>query len=646
MAVKRVLLAVVVILFFLLPVYISPPYASAQTTTGVANAFITLSAASGGNLHLSTDGYGMATALVKEEPHQVYVTAYGHISKQFNVDFSTTTDVELQLDNAPFIYGKVTYANQPVAGAYIMAGDTCITDSQGNYAVPADVSVGAQLDMSVSPMSSMEASHKVMEFAETYKKFMNMVNVLGSPINLTGIYGGFISTDYTLGIAGKSSKVTLNSMMHQYNIALQQGFTISGHVTKNGAPLPNAVVAAFSINGDGYFDIAVTDDNGFYSLGTNIVMNVNYTVVVMAEGCELKSTWVVVNGDVSLDFDLSPSVVVNGVVKDTNGNPLEGYMVTFMKNGFPVTAVTDQNGQFQISTGLSPGTYNVTYGPVDFMLGMDMADITLMPGTNNIELIYDHKIMVLTGTLDDPNRSGLLEPVQVTIEIYITGVPMPLTYTLTLKNEGVFTLYVPYSFGYGGIVVDASQVTIKVGSQYYYNQQTVATITPTSNFDLGTISLSTPTLVEVTIRVVSEPSTVRLPEFKHVVNAMYEGTPYTFVFETNSSLQLAMYQIAGGKGTIIINVGGPTGTSGYLKITVPKAFIAPPFDVKIDNRNAGINVLSENATHVVILIEYSHSLHTVTIESVNAIPEFPIGPLAIMTLIAFVIAILLRKRVI
>lgn len=634
------------IMLFLMPVYISPQNVEAQTTVGVANASVTLTASTGGALILNTDMYGFATALVKAEPHTAYVTAYGHMPEQFNVDFSTTTSVEFQLENAPFIYGKVTYGNQPVAGAHVTAGDTCISDSNGNYAVPAGVGIGAQQDISFYPMSSMEASHKFMEFTQTYKMFMNMVNVFGTPINLTGVYGSFTPLGAMRNIAGKTSKVTPNSMMHQYNIALQQGVTISGHVTKNGVPLANAIVAAFSPDNPDYFDFAVTDDTGFYSLSANIVVNVNYTIVAMADGCELKSTSVVVNGDVTLDFDLQPSVIVNGVVKDTNGNPLENYMVTFMKDGFPVTAVTDQNGQFQISVGLSPGTYNVTYGPMGFMLGMDTADVTLVSGTNNVELIYDHKIMVLTGVLDDPARDGLLEPVQITVNLYITGVPMPLTLITTINKEGPFTIYVPYSFGYGGMVIDASQVTIQVGSQYYYTQETLATITPSNNYDLGTVNLSTPTLVEVTIKVVSDPSTVRLPEFKHVVEAMYEGTPYKFVIDTNSSLQMAVYQIANGKGTIILNVGGPTGTSGYLRITVPKAFIAPPFDIKIDNKNMGLQIVSENATHVVILIEYSHSLHTVTIESVNAIPEFPIGSLAVMTLMAFVIVVLLKKRMI
>ncbi len=644
--VNRSILVLFLIVIFLAPIYYIPPKVAALSVVGVGNATVSLEGSSGGVLEVKTNKGGYATALVKREPHTATVSAYGHLNGVFNVDFRTTTSVELQLDNAPFIVGKVTMGESPVPGVHVSSGGNGVTDVNGLYAVPSSNGVNNPADIGFSPMSSIEGSRRFMEYQRTYQKFMQLVSFPGFEFNLSGAYGMFTAKDISLGVVGKQGKVTPSEYKSFHNVSLRQGFTINGYVTKGGAPISNAVVIAFAEDNPFYYDSGVTDENGYYVLSSNILANKNYTITVFAEGCALASKWVIVNGDMTVDFNLNSSVKVYGVVKDPNGNPLENFIVTFVTSYFPITVLTNESGGFYIDSGLGPGVYNVTFGPLNFMYGSQIGQVTLVTGTNNIELVYNRSLMVLTGTLDDPNRSELLEPVTVTINLYIAGIPIPLSFSTTLKSEGPFRIIVPYSIGYGGLTVEADQISIDFGSQYYYDKTTVATISPSSSYDLGTITLTTGLLVEVSIRVVSEPSQVTLPDFTHKLEGVYEGMPFHFTIKTNSSISTVLYQLSGGTGTIMIDLGGPTGTAGYLEITIPKEFMAPPYDVKIDSQSVSVNILSENSTHIVLRIGYTHSSHSITIESTNAIPEFPIAPITILTLLSVVVVVLLKKGVI
>ena len=57
-------------------------------------------------------------------------------------------------------------------------------------------------------------------------------------------------------------------------------------------------------------------------------------------------------------------------------------------------------------------------------------------------------------------------------------------------------------------------------------------------------------------------------------------------------------------------------------------------------------VVNENTTHITIKITYTHSEHDISIESSNAIPEFPLTPVAILIILAAIILVLMKKKLI
>ncbi|MEM4704110.1 MAG: NosD domain-containing protein [Candidatus Bathyarchaeia archaeon] len=110
--------------------------------------------------------------------------------------------------------------------------------------------------------------------------------------------------------------------------------------------------------------------------------------------------------------------------------------------------------------------------------------------------------------------------------------------------------------------------------------------------------------------------------------------------DSNSSV--TEFQFNETAKTINFNVTGQTGTSGFCDVLVPKDLLWGVMTVYKDGvmlSNGTDYTQTQNATHHIFHIEYSHSSHRIEIRGTEAIPEFPSALILPLFLTATLLAI-------
>ncbi|MBS7633035.1 hypothetical protein KEJ15_05380 [Candidatus Bathyarchaeota archaeon] len=121
--------------------------------------------------------------------------------------------------------------------------------------------------------------------------------------------------------------------------------------------------------------------------------------------------------------------------------------------------------------------------------------------------------------------------------------------------------------------------------------------------------------------------------------------------DVDSNSSVTEFQFNEMTKTINFNVTGQTGTSGFCDILVPKDLLWGVMIVYKDSvmlYNGTDYTQTQNATHYLFHIEYSHSSHRIEIRGTEAIPEFQLPfilPLFLAaTLLATAISICKARR--
>lgn len=122
------------------------------------------------------------------------------------------------------------------------------------------------------------------------------------------------------------------------------------------------------------------------------------------------------------------------------------------------------------------------------------------------------------------------------------------------------------------------------------------------------------------------------------------GTNYNTTITSNSTAHDLSFNLT--QKTISLNVSGPTGTTGYANITIPKGLLdvdplqAPGvWVVFLDGVPTTSFTSTPNATHTFIYLTYTHSDHSIVIEGNKVIPEF-VPNLYVLILMLSTIAVL------
>ena len=122
--------------------------------------------------------------------------------------------------------------------------------------------------------------------------------------------------------------------------------------------------------------------------------------------------------------------------------------------------------------------------------------------------------------------------------------------------------------------------------------------------------------------------------------------PYSQEVTLASNSTVQNFQFADTLKQISFNVTGVTGTSGYCNITFPKTLLSGTITVTKNDvpLMQGVDYTqTDNSTHYILHITYTHSTHVIKVIGTEVIPEFAASVLLASLIASTVLALILQK---
>ena len=350
------------------------------------------------------------------------IYASGHIGMnktgiKLEAGKTVTVDFDLKASGVINGYVKDKETNQPVAGAMVMAISYdrkfygyAVTDSNGYYEISTGLDSG------------------------TYNVTVIMAE-------------GYIVPTTKSGVEVKAGEVTSN-----VNFLLEKSGRIVGKVVdQEGKPVEGVTVYAMSADRK-YYGYAITDKEGNYEINSGLGTG-TYMVYAMKVGYQTlpqMNVQVVAGKTTTVNFQLTkqPSGVLKGYVKDAaTGKPIKNATVKAISSfGIVVATVqTDENGYYEISTGLTTGTYNVTAEAPDYKLKAKTAYIEVGKVTTvNFDL---EKLVsgIISGTVVGP-AAAVKKSSSISVQVSPTevevGDEVTISGQITPARVGIVSIFV------------------------------------------------------------------------------------------------------------------------------------------------------------------------------------------------------------
>jgi hypothetical protein len=293
-------------------------------------------------------------------------------------------------------------------------------------------------------------------------------------------------------------------------------------------------------------------------------------------------------------------VVIDGYYNQTAGGQAQSRGVDF--DAYP-------DGEFKYSNDVG-GTWD-TYTARDLEFEVIFTHVNQPPTQPDVAIspLKPFDSDDLTALWPIPSTDFEMEPVTYYIEWYKNGILQPswsnnivLPNSATLPTDDWMVKITPYD---GHINGTANAYTVHV-------QADILTIDHSVTADSQTFHVFTTSNTSI--------------------------TGFTFNYTTQGAL-----------ATINFTSTGPAGAKGFCNITIPKSLVTNPTDqwvIRI-NGNPPIDpytVVSENATHTIIKLEYDTSSVPITIQGTYAVPEFtPTMLIVIFAVTTIAIAAVTKK---
>lgn len=428
------------------------------------------------------------------------------------------------------------------------------------------------------------------------------------------------------GYVAHVSKVQLEQgKLTTLNVQLKDSLVISGRVTDSaGNAVPDVAVFAFDGRGIMVNTAAVTDSEGQYTLGNDLAPG-TYTIIIpslFSKGHAPASVTVNVPVENTVDFALDKSSTIDGKVVDAGGSPVAGATVFAISNSLNLnstqlaqflavgmaTAKTDQDGIFNLDSGISNGTYTVTafFGSVPATRSVEVQ----AGSSANIVLDFEETITIRGRVTDVAGRPLENASVAPSFASAIAGAEL---FAARTGPDGTYELIIPLkdnntrSFFY----------EITAGAVGYKS----ATARSNATVALEKMPAAKITGVVIAQKPVSPPVETVLTR-KGTVVFEHEGAQYGVVLQTNARVLGATFDPP--SKSININLEGVQDAAGRSELLIPKEFIAGPFAVSLDGKIAERVIVTENQTYTIIAVEHEHDLREITIQGTTAVPEFPL----------------------
>jgi parallel beta-helix repeat protein len=130
------------------------------------------------------------------------------------------------------------------------------------------------------------------------------------------------------------------------------------------------------------------------------------------------------------------------------------------------------------------------------------------------------------------------------------------------------------------------------------------------------------------------------------IPVLWENNAYSVPVYSNSTV--SAFRFVQPDKTVAFSVRGPSNTTGYFKLDIPKALLSDnPWKVLLNNTDATSQaIITQNQTYMSMLCRYSHdSSYEVQIIGTSVIPEFSAQTaLTLILLLTFVLAATSNKR--
>ncbi len=398
-----------------------PQIVQGQTQLPIAGARVAADGNGFGDAVTDTQGRFNITSYLDTGTYRVTAAASGYVDTEISVPVTAgaeTSNVNILLPISGAIAGRVTDAStgQPISDAQVTAyGSTPsgqfssseLSDANGNYVIGTNLRTGVYdvtasfasgylsknlTGVTVAAGSTTNGINFALARSAAVSGFVrdsfsqspladifieahtsDDIPVAFSRTDATGAYS--LSTDLATGTYDVTvlyaenhvsktipNVVVTSGSQYTVNILLDPSGIMSGTVTSSsGRPLKDASVTATS--SAGFSGLAVTDAAGHYRISSDLDAGA-YTVVASYGDSSVQTTGVsVANGqetaNVNLVIPLPPSGVISGRVTNTAGTPIEAAEVTATGASDSSSGFTDSDGNYEILTGLSTGSYNV-----------------------------------------------------------------------------------------------------------------------------------------------------------------------------------------------------------------------------------------------------------------------------------------------
>ena len=118
----------------------------------------------------------------------------------------------------------------------------------------------------------------------------------------------------------------------------------------------------------------------------------------------------------------------------------------------------------------------------------------------------------------------------------------------------------------------------------------------------------------------------------------------TYYVDTVSNSNVWDFHFNESEKLISFNVSGPEGTTGFCRVTIPKALLGGPYVVLINDSPPITITEQSNGTHTVLYFTYGHSTQPVEIIGTTAIPEFPTWIAILFLLIVASVTLVIHKQ--
>jgi hypothetical protein len=169
------------------------------------------------------------------------------------------------------------------------------------------------------------------------------------------------------------------------------GLALSGHVRRQGQPVPDVSVQASGTAGES-FGSAMTDASGAFRID-GLEAGEHQVVATIAQSGLRTDRMVTLQGNQTLDIDL-PTARATGQVVDSSGTPLAGVSVAAegaSPSGFVPRATSESDGSF-VLTNLGRGSYRISGSKEGYVRGELRIELPSEDASaDNLRLVLDRE---------------------------------------------------------------------------------------------------------------------------------------------------------------------------------------------------------------------------------------------------------------